>query len=112
MPALPILRAEGAGARAKAPEARLIMLALSRDAMVIARGVEAITRTGQVLRVSESSPFECGRTGRRDPPVIPAPSRVTVAAARSLARHPWQLALSLLGIALGGCGGGGDRSRE
>ena len=33
--------------------------------------------------------------------MIPAPSRVTVAAARSLARHPWQLALSLLGIALG-----------
>ena len=29
------------------------------------------------------------------------PSRVTVAAARSFARHPWQLALSLLGIALG-----------
>ena len=29
------------------------------------------------------------------------PSRVTVAAARSLVRHPWQLALSLLGIALG-----------
>ena len=34
-------------------------------------------------------------------PVSPAPSRVTVAAARSLARHPWQLALSLLGVALG-----------
>ena len=33
--------------------------------------------------------------------MIPAPSRVTAAAARSLARHPWQLALSLLGIALG-----------
>ena len=65
MPALPILRAEGAGARAKAPEARLIMLAPSRMPMVIARGVEAITRTGQVLRVSESPPFECGRSGRR-----------------------------------------------
>ena len=33
--------------------------------------------------------------------MTPAPSRVTAAAARSLARHPWQLALSLLGIALG-----------
>ena len=34
-------------------------------------------------------------------PVTFVPSRVTVAAARSFARHPWQLALSLLGIALG-----------
>ena len=44
--------------------------------------------------------------------MIPAPSRVTAAAARSLARHPWQLALSLLGIALGVAVVVANRSRE